>query len=265
MFTLVEFFQPETLKEAYEKLTVRKTNTILGGCAYLKMGNKKIGTGIDLSKLNLDYINNSEDYIEIGASTTFREIETSELLNTAFNGVLNESVKDIIGVQFRNIVTAGASVYSKYGFSDFITALLSLDTEVELYKSGKLPLGEFLVKPYEKDILTKIYIKKNRRKAVYKSLRNSKSDYAILCAAVSKLDNDFRIVVGARPACASVASEASKLLSSESFSEELLDKALEKMASELVFGTNMRASGEYRQSISKVLVKRAVMEVLQCK
>jgi len=264
MFTLLEFFQPETLEDAYNKLVARKTNTILGGCAFLKMGSKRIGTGIDLSKLNLNYINETDDYIEIGSSTTFRDIETSEALNSYFNGVLKEAVKDIIGVQFRNIVTVGASVYSKYGFSDFITALLALDTEVELYKGGRLSLQDFLIKPYEKDILTKIYIKKNDRKASYKSLRNSKSDYPILNVTVSKLNDDFKIVVGARPATAKISIDASKFLSKEGFSEASLNKALDIMNSELIFGTNMRATHEYRQAISKVLVKRAIMEVIKC-
>ena len=264
MFTLLEFFQPETLDEAYKKLISRKNNTILGGCAYLKMGAKRIGSGIDLSKLNLNYIKETVDYIEIGASTTFRNIETSKLIGAYFNDVLNESLKDIIGIQFRNIVTVGASVYSKYGFSDFITALLALDTEVELYKSGRFTLEEFLAEPYEKDILTKIYIKKNERKAVYKSLRNSRSDYPILNAAVSKLQNNFKIVVGARPATAKISLEASKILSDGVFSEKLLNQALDEIASELIFGTNMRASKEYRQAMSKILVKRAVMEVIEC-
>ncbi len=264
MFTLLEFFQPETLEDAYNKLVARKTNTILGGCAFLKMGSKRIGTGIDLSKLNLNYINETDNYIEIGASTTFRDIETNETLNSYFNGVLKEAVKDIIGVQFRNMVTVGASVYSKYGFSDFITALLALDTEVELYKGGRLSLQDFLIKPYEKDILTKIYIKKNDRKASYKSLRNSKSDYPILNVTVSKLNDDFKIVVGARPATAKISIDASKFLSKEGFSEASLNKALDIMGSELIFGTNMRATYEYRQAISKVLVKRAIMEVIKC-
>lgn len=264
MFTLLEFFQPETLDEAYNKLMSRKTNTILGGCAFLKMGSKRIGTGIDLSKLNLNYINETDNYIEIGASTTFRDIETNETLNSYFNGVLKEAVKDIIGVQFRNMVTVGASVYSKYGFSDFITALLSLDTEIELYNRGRLTLEEFLAEPYKKDILTKIYIKKNQRKAIYKSLRNSKSDYPILNVTVSKLNDDFKIVVGARPATAKISLEASKILSTSVFSEELLAQALDTLTSELIFGTNMRATGEYRQAISKVLVKRAIMEVIKC-
>ena len=48
--------------------------------------------------------------------TTLRDLEVSPILNKYFNGVIGNCVKDIIGVQFRNVVTVGASVFSKYGF-----------------------------------------------------------------------------------------------------------------------------------------------------
>jgi len=213
VFTLLDLVQPDTLDEAYKILTSRRNNVILGGCAFLRMGSQRIGTGVELSKLNLNYITEQAGCIEIGASTTFRDIETSPVLNECFNGILPKAVSNIIGVQFRNVVTVGASVFSKYGFSDFITALLSLDTEVELYKGGRMPLQEFLDKPYTKDILTRIFIAKNDRKADYQSLRNSASDYPILNAAVSILDGQWTVVVGARPSRAKIARQTSLALS----------------------------------------------------
>ncbi len=45
-----------------------------------KNGEKRIGTGIELSKLNLDYIKEYEDYVEIGSMTTFRILETSSII-----------------------------------------------------------------------------------------------------------------------------------------------------------------------------------------
>ena len=52
MFTLTDIVQPNTLEEAYSILTKRKNNQILGGTAFLRMGKKRIGTGIELSNLN---------------------------------------------------------------------------------------------------------------------------------------------------------------------------------------------------------------------
>ena len=265
MFTVIDIVQPQSIKDAYEILMKKKNNTVIGGSAYLRIGSKRIGTAIELSKLKLNYIKENEDYIEVGAMTTFRDIETSPILNKYFNGILPKCVSDIIGIQFRNVVTIGASVFSKYGFSDLLTALLSLNAEVELYNAGRMTLEEFLERPYEKDILTKLYIKKNNTRSVYNSMRNSASDYAILNVAVSKIDDNYKIVVGARPRRASVAVEASKYISNEELSDEIIEKASQIACEELSFGTNMRASKTYRKSIAKVLIKRAILEVSQCK
>lgn len=265
MFTIKDLVQPQTLEEAYNVLTSRRNNTVLGGCAFLKMGSKKIGTAIELSKLDLNYIKEVGNYIEIGASTTLRDIEINSLLKNSFNGVLTSAVENIIGIQFRNVVNIGATVFSKYGFSDVITALLALDTEVELYKAGRMSLDEFLKGPCEKDILTRIFIKKNARKAIYKSFRNTSTDFPILNVTVSKLDNDWKVVVGARPATARIAVIASKLLSMEGFNKSIINEVAEMVTDELTFGGNARGSAQYRKAICKVLVKRAIMEVAECK
>lgn len=263
MFTLINLVQPDTVEEAYRILTEKKNNTVLGGCAFLRMGSKRIGTGIELSKLNLNYIKEDNNYIEIGAYTTFRDLETSPILNRYFDGVIPKSIRDILGVQFRSIVTVGASVYSKYGFSDLIPTLLTLECEVELFKGGRIALEEFIKRPYEKDILTRIFLKKNRRKAIYNNLKNSKSDFSILNVSTSKLNNEFIIAVGARPAVAKIAKKASEYLSQNNINKDSIEKAANIAAEELDFGPNMRSSAEYRKAMCSILVKRAIREVLE--
>ncbi|MCC0643410.1 MULTISPECIES: FAD binding domain-containing protein [unclassified Clostridioides] len=262
MFTVIDIVQPNTVEEAYSILNKRKTNQVIGGSAFLRMGKKRIGTGVELSNLNLDYIKEDKEYVEIGSMTTFRTLETNSIIKDNFGKILEDSVKDIIGIQFRNVVTVGATVFSKYGFSDLIVALLSLDTEVELYKGGRISLEEFLDRDYEKDLLIKVYIKKENKNASYKSLRNAKSDYPILNVSVSKYGKNFKLCVGARPQKATVAKKASEFLSNNEINESNIDRAIEMASEELTFGSNMRASKDYRKAMSKVLLKRAIMEVI---
>lgn len=264
MFTMLKLVQPDTLEEAYGILTEKPNNTVLGGCAFLKMGRKRINTGIDLSRLKLDEIREQDDFIEIGAMTSLRDVETHPLLQKYFNGVLSQAVEEIIGVQFRNGVTVGATVYSRYGFSDLLTALLALDTEVELYKAGRMPLSDFLVKPAPKDLLVKLWLKKSKRQAAFLSFRNSASDYPVINAAVSRLDKEWKIAVGARPGRAALAGEASKRLAQEIPTADVIEDAALVTAEELSFGTNARGTGAYRQALCQVLVKRGIMEVLAC-
>lgn len=265
MFSLLDLVQPSTIEEAYQVLTNQRNNAVFGGCAFLRLGSRRIGTAVDLSKLNLNYIAERDGYIEVGAMATLRDIETNAALKEYFNGVLPKAVGNIVGVQFRNVVTVGGTVFSRYGFSDLIPALLALDTDIELHKGGRMPLAVFLEKPYEKDILTKVFIKKNNRKAVYQNLRNSASDYPTLTVAVSHLEDAWIVVVGARPQRAKIARKASQALSAGKFSLNDIDRVADMAMEELSCGSNTRGTAEYRQAIGKVLVRRAITEALQCK
>ena len=72
MFTLMELVQPASIDEAYEILMKRKNNQIIGGSAFLRMGKKRIGTGIDLSNLNLNTIEERDMLENIENHTTTR-------------------------------------------------------------------------------------------------------------------------------------------------------------------------------------------------
>lgn len=263
MITVKEYIAPQNVTEAYELFSTKKSSTILGGGAFIRMGSKNIGTLIDLSKAKIDYINETESTFEIGAMATFGDIEHSKILAKHFDNLLAKSVREIVGLQLRNLVTVGGTVYSRYGFSDFLTGLLALDTEVNFHKQGRISLEEYLEEgPKEKDILESITVPKDGRRASYITMRNSKGDYAILNVAVSKLGDDFRIAVGARPQRAILAKKAMGYLSSNGYTEEHIKKTVEIAAEEITFGTNTRGSKEYRKQICKALLKKALMEVV---
>ncbi|WIV12378.1 FAD binding domain-containing protein [Proteiniborus sp. MB09-C3] len=262
MITFGEYIKPKSIEEAYESFKTKKNAALIGGGCYLRMGNRRIGLAIDLCDAGLNFINEYEDTIEIGAMVTLRELETSQILSDNFGKAVFDSVKHIIGVQLRNIATIGATVFSKYGFSDPITTLLALNAELVLYNGGRMSLEEYLrEKGKRKDILEKIILHKNIDKVAFQSMRNSQVDYAILNAAVSRIDNKYRIAVGARPRTASLAYKAIDFINHTEISEEGAYRAGEIASEELAFGSNTRGSAEYRKEICKVLVKRAIMEV----
>lgn len=266
MFTAKEYAIPANIDEAYEALMARNTNYILGGCAWLRLGNKRMTTAVDLSACGLDFINETDDAIEIGAMTSYRKVETSEVLKNYFGGCVARCVEKIVGTQFRNTVTVGGSVFGRYGFSDLLPTLLALDTTVVLYKAGEVPLAEFMNMSYRsKDIIVKIVIKKNGAKESYQQFRNSEADFPVLNLALSKTEDKCIVTVGARPNKAIVAEAVSKYLSEADWSDE--DRMIEEaqaLLEDVPFGTNMRASAEYRSHICKILLKRAIKEVAAC-
>lgn len=265
MISINNYVLATSLEEAYENLIKNRNNNILGGTSFLRMSNKKIHTAIDLSNLDLNYITETDTSIEIGAMTNLRTLETSSIINNHFNGILAKCVSHIVGVQLRNNVTIGASIFSKFGFSDLISALLVLDVDIHLFNKGVIKLKDFLEEKPERDILVKIVIHKKDIKCTYLCLRNAHSDFPILNVALSVENNNWLISVGARPQCGSIATKASNYLSTHEINDDTIDKTSIIASDELIFGTNTRASKEYRQHICKILIQRGIKEVLSWK
>ena len=142
MMTIREYKRVESLEEAWE-LNQKKANRVIGGMIWLKMSRGNVGTAIDISGLGLDQIEETEDAFEIGAMVTLRQLEEHPGLAAYTDGAMRESVRHIVGVQLRNLATVGGSIYGRFGFSDVLTMFLAMDTEVELYKAGRMPLVEF--------------------------------------------------------------------------------------------------------------------------
>ena len=258
MITIKEYFVANSLEEAYNKLVSGKKNIILGGMMWLRMQNKMVPVAIDLSQLGLDQIEEKEDVIEIGAMTSLRQMEESKVLETYFGPLFKEAFSHIVGTQFRNTATIGGSVFSRFGFSDPLTVLLALDAKVELYGAGIMSLEEFMKAPHQKDLLVKLILKKQKVKAVYKCQRQTATDFPNLTVCISKTDHQYKIVVGARPSKAKLAYNGMKKLQDG----HEIDEVAEAVASELNFGTNIRASKDYRMHLAKVLVRRGLEELI---
>ncbi|MDB3085432.1 FAD-binding protein [Clostridioides difficile] len=252
MVTIKEYTVPESLEEAYKILTSKKNNVILGGCGFIKLSNKNIGTAIDLKAINLNYIREDEKNILIGADTSLRSLEIDKTIKNYCSGIVSSAVSNIVGVQFRQGARIGASVFSKYGFSDLIPALLVVGAKVRLYKEGVLELNEFLDNKLSKDILVEVILPKRDAIAVFDSIRKCTGDFPVLNSAMLKENNTYKIAIGARPQRAKIALGASTILSEE----KDIDKASIIASEELTYGSNMRASKDYRIDMASALVKR---------
>jgi CO/xanthine dehydrogenase FAD-binding subunit len=262
MLEIENYIRAASLDEAYDRLISEKGAVVLGGCGYLRLGGRKIGHAIDLSGLNLTLIEEAGSGLEIGAMVSLRSVETNSVLIGLADGLLPESVKNIVGIQMRSCVTLGGSVAGRYPFSDPITALLALDAELHFHHHGTISLQEYLVGKGLKDILVKITIPGALRNGAFKSIRKSSTDYAVLNLAAVKVNNSHRIVVGSRPGRAQRVGVAEKFLDSEGISEASAAQAGQIVSENLKFGDNPRGSAEYRKAVCPVLVKRALLEIL---
>ena len=166
MISIRTYKRVESLEEAWQ-LNQQRSNRIIGGMLWMKMGQGSVQTAIDLSGLSLDRIEEREDGWSIGCMVTLRQLELHEGLNRYTGGALREALRHIVGVQFRNLATVGGSVFGRFGFSDVCTMLLAMDSYVELYRGGVLPMADFLASKYDRDVLVRILVKKTPGKYYY--------------------------------------------------------------------------------------------------
>ena len=262
MMTIREYKRVESLEEAWE-LNQKKANRVIGGMIWLKMSRGNVGTAIDISGLGLDQIEETED-------------------------AMRESVRHIVGVQLRNLATVGGSIYGRFGFSDVLTMFLAMDTEVELYKAGRMPLVEFAKQIGGRDILVKLIVHKDKAVYHYQSVRNTQTDFPVLtCAAAKRADGAYRFSIGARPGRAVLFEASAETIQAlieekqkaetkadaDADTRESQDKTqtgkkaaclVKWIRDQVQTSSNMRGSAEYRKHLTSVLIKRAVRVLEEC-
>ena len=259
MITIQNYVQVQSLEEAWQ-LNQKKRNRILGGMLWLRLGNGSVDTAIDLCKLGLDTIEETEDQFSIGAMAALRDLELHEGLNRYSGNAVADAVKSIVGVQFRNMATVGGSIWGRFGFSDVLTVFLAMDSYVELYKGGIIPLEQFAKMKPDNDIFVRLIVKKTPCKVVYTSMRNQSTDFPVLTCAVSCVNGEYRASVGARPSRAQIWRDEEGVLS-EGITENRAKAFAAFVAENAPTEGNVRGSAAYRTHLIGVLTERAVKEL----
>ncbi len=258
MITIDNYLRPSTLEEAYAAAQ-KKNSVVLGGMLWLRLGNRRVGTAIDLSDLGLDGVEDTGATYRIGAYTSLRTLETHAELNQMAGGAIRHSLESIVGVQFRNLATVGGSVFGRFGFSDVITTFLALGASVELYKMGTVTLETFCGMGRVNDLLTHVILPKSPVNASYHAHRNAATDFPVLNTCAVLRGNLLTVTVGARPLRAIPYRFALDTAESPSVFAE---RVAGQIAEDTLFASNTRASEDYRRHLCRILVRRAVTDVI---
>ena len=93
MITIQKYVRAQSLEEAWQ-LNQLKSNRILGGMLWLRLGRGSVNTAIDLCDLGLDTIEETEEQFSIGCMATLRDLELHPGLNAySRNAVAEKPVK----------------------------------------------------------------------------------------------------------------------------------------------------------------------------
>ncbi|MBZ5620947.1 MAG: xanthine dehydrogenase family protein subunit M [Acidobacteriia bacterium] len=276
MFDKVEaFYRPGNIREALRLLQSGKgrARVVAGGTDVAVEADRSIRFLIDITLAGLNYIHRKGNSCAIGATTTMAEMEGSPVIRGLAGGILAQAASTCGSVQIRNMATLGGNLAHGSPAADMATPLLALDAEVVLAnRRGRhtAPL-DALYSGLRKTLLDQallvevvIPIPPRGARWSFQKLGRTAVDISLVnVAAGLQLDSKdrikwARIALGAVAPTPIRAVNAEKLLLGRTLDEALLEEVCDEVARAVTPITDVRASAEYRRTMSRVLVKRAL-------
>ncbi len=279
-----DYLSPKSPKAAFLAIRGRGLNykVVAGGTNFipnLRDGTVRPKLVVDLSGLKtLNYIKEKNGQIKVGALTTIADLLKSPIIKKRAP-VLWAACSQFAGPVVRNRATVGGNLVDASPAADTAVPLLALKAQVRLRsQSGQrtLALDKFFT-GYRKtaiksgEILTEVafpiaprgtkygYHKLGRRNAMAISV----ASVAVVLEMKGKTCKDVAIALGAVAPTPMRIAKAEALLKGKRVDVELAQKCGEMVAGCVKPIDDIRASADYRGTVSQVLVSRAICESLE--
>lgn len=255
--------RPASAEEACKFLLADKNAVPFAGGAWIKLTQREIPTAVLLDGLGLEAIAVHEKTVEIGALATLSAVADDPVLSAMYDGILSLACRRVMGINVQNVATLGGTAMGGYAFSDLLTVLLAMDATLRFQKHEPMKLADYLARKANfRDLLTAISIPRRSGRGAFVKVARTHLDFAVLNLAVTNVNGLYLIAVGARPGVARLATAAADRLNEiHPVSVFDLEKAVGDALAELDFGSNGRASEEYRRALAKHHLFRSLKEV----
>jgi len=277
-----DYFQPETLKDAYSLMekTKGEAKYIAGGTDLIvNIKNRAIQPDalISLKRIKeLTGINQNSDLV-LGSMTLLRDIEIDSSIAQKYPALV-QAVKALATPQIRNVATIGGNLCNSAPSADCAPPLLVMEARLTLEGPGgerEVAVEDFFKGPGQScmdmnEILTKIMVTHPGENAgmAFLKLGRVSTDIAIVNAAAC-LTIEKKVCIKCRLAAGAVAPiplrlrSVEKMVEGKDISPELLNEVAEMVEGEVKPITDVRSTEEYRRSMTRVLVKRAMEQAMK--
>lgn len=271
------FHRPQSVREAIHLIEGGGGRFLAGGTDLVLQADRSTRFLVDITRLGLSYIRESESGWAIGATTTMAELEKSPAILALAGGVLAKAAAACGTVQNRNMATLGGNLTTASPAADTAAPLLALDAGVVLQDAQALrsiALTHFFIGPHKTELGHALLVEAviptppaaQSAGWSYQRLGRTRSDICLVNAAVGiGVDEErqvswARIALGAVAATPMRAAKAEQALVGCALDGDAVDKAAAEVAAEVNPVSDVRASADYRREMSRVLVKRALRE-----
>ena len=231
------------------------------------------GTLVDISGIDdLKGISRDGDTIRIGALTTHREVESSDVVKDGCSA-LSEAAGMIGDPQVRNRGTIGGNVAHADPASDYPGILMALGAAI-VTSSRSIVVDDFFTGLFETalndgEVITEIQVPAigSGSGAAYTKFFNPSSRYAVVGvgALVSKSNgscSSCRIGVTGAADHAFRASVAEEILQGSDLGDDAVAASAAKVADGQEMLGDLSASANYRNHLCGVMAKRAIVEAV---
>jgi carbon-monoxide dehydrogenase medium subunit len=278
-----QYHAPATLQEALALLERHLGDAkVLAGSQSLiplmKLRLAQPGHLVDLRKLpGLTGISESSDALQIGAMTTHRAIETSELLRTRLP-VLPEAAALIGDAQVRNLGTIGGSLAHADPSADWPAVAVALDASVRIAgKSGErtVKVEELVTGPLTtvlgpSEILVQVQVpfQTPRAGSAYEKVPHPASRFAVVGVAAAVTLDDRGTVRSARVAVTGLAPKIARARATEqalmgkSPNETAIDAAAASAAEGIQIRSDLSGSAAYKAHLLSLTTGRALRRAI---
>ena len=245
---ITAYHRPKTLDEAIALLT-QPNRTPLGGGTLLSKSTADSIEAVDLQSLNLDTIEKQGNNLKIGATVTLQQLLESDHCPEA----LKSAIKLEAPLNLRNAATVAGTLVSCDGRSTFMTALLALDSKIDIRysmdDSRTSNIGEFLpLRP--RGLITSITLPLNVKLA-FDYVSRTPADKPIVCVALAQWNSGrARLALGGYG--------KSPLLAMDGTEAEGIETAAQNAFHE---ATDEYGSAEYRMNVAATLAKRCLERI----
>lgn len=226
---------------------------------------------IDISKVaELRGIRREGETLVIGAMTTYRELETSELLKQHCP-ILPQAVQVVGDPMVRAKGTIGGSLAHADPAADLPAVMLALEARIKVQgpdgarvlEAEQFFTGMFSTALQEGEILTEVHIPiRPGARMAYAKFPHPASRYAVVGVAVVLDGNTVRAAVTGVGEHAMRLSKLEQALSGQALSAENITAACQGLLPADHLNHDLVASKEYRAHLVDVMAKRALMQAV---
>ncbi len=218
----------------------------------------------------LDYIEADDNVLRLGAMTTHRAVERSDVVKDGWPTLaFNFSV--VASPRVRNQATVGGVVADADYASDPPSMLAALRTRVVARSTRgerEIPMEEFVLGHYEtaledEELITEVRVPRGDGRSVYRKFRSrSSEDRPCVSIAAVRENGGLRVVVGAVAERPQYFPEVCAIAEGERLDGELAAEVGSRYAEEIQPLSDSRGSARYRRRVIAVEVRRALEDLI---